>query len=80
MRKSYDKNQLIANLQVVDPQFGNVTEGFRPFGFRIDKTKYGAEVVHIAGAVIRDKQSNAFSVDLNLNGKDDKAYKLEYEL
>lgn len=76
----YDKNQLIANLKVVDPQFGNVTEGFRPFGFRINKTKYGAEILHIAGAVIRDKQSNAFSVDLNLNGKDDKAYKLEYEL
>jgi len=76
----YDKNQLIANLKTVDPQFGNVTEGFRPFGFRINKTKYGAEIVHIAGAVIRDKQSNAFSVDLNLNGKDDKAYKLEYEL
>lgn len=76
----YDQNQLIANLKVVDPQFGNVTQGFRPFGFRINKTKYGAEILHISGAVIRDKQSNAFSVDLNLNGKDDKAYKLEYEL
>lgn len=77
---SYDENQLIANLKIVDPQFGNVTEGFRSFGFRINETKSGIKIVHIAGAIIRDKQSNAFSVDLNLNGKDDKAYKLEYEL
>jgi len=77
---AYDKNQLIANLKIVDPRFGNVTEGFRPFGFRINKTKYGAEIVHIAGAIIRDKQSNMLSVDLNLNGKDVKAYKLDYEL
>lgn len=76
----YDKNQLISSLKIVDPQFGSVTEGFRPFGFRINKTKFGAEIVHIAGAVIRDKQSNAFSVDLSLNGKDNKAYKLDYRL
>ena len=76
----HDENQIIASLKAVDPQFGNVTEGFRLFGFRINKTKYGAEIVHIAGAVIRDKQSNMFSVDLNLNSKDDKAYKLDYQL
>lgn len=36
---TYDKNELITNLVKVDPQFDNITEGFRPFGFRINKTK-----------------------------------------
>jgi hypothetical protein len=77
---SYDKNELVANLVKVDPQFGNVTEGFRPFGFRINKAKDGTDVLHISGAIIRDKQSNEFSVDLNLNGKDDSIYVLQYKL
>lgn len=76
----YDKNELITNLTKVDPQFGNVTEGFRPFGFRIDKAKNGTEVLHIFGAIIRDKQSNEFSVDLDLNGKEDNIFVLQYKL
>jgi len=77
---SYDKNELVTNLTKVDPQFGNVTEGFRPFGFRINKAKDGTDVLHISGAIIRDKQSNEFSVDLDLNGKDDNIYVLQYKL
>lgn len=77
---TYDKNELITNLAKVDPQFGNVTEGFRPFGFRINKVKDGTDLLHISGAIIRDKQSNEFSVDLDLNGKDDNIYVLQYKL
>jgi len=77
---TYDKNELITNLTNVDPQFGNVTEGFRPFGFRINIAKDGTEVLHISGAIIRDKQSNEFSVDLDLNGKDDNIFILQYKL
>lgn len=77
---TYDKNELITNLSKVDPQFGNVTEGFRPFGFRINQTKDSTDVLHIFGAIIRDKQSNEFSVDLDLNGKDDNIYVLQYKL
>jgi len=77
---SYDKNELITNLKSVDTQFGNVTEGFTPFGFRINKVKDGTDVLHISGAIIRDKQSNEFSVDLDLNGKDYNIYVLQYKL
>jgi hypothetical protein len=77
---TYDKNELITNLTNFDPQFGNVTEGFRPFGFRINKAKDGTEVLHISGAIIRDKQSNEFSVDLDLNGNDDNIFVLQYKL
>jgi hypothetical protein len=77
---AYDKNELITNLKAFDPQFGNVTEGFRPFGFRINEGKSGAEVLHISGAIIRDIQSNEFSVDLDLHGLDDTIYMLQYKL
>jgi hypothetical protein len=77
---SYNKEELIKNLLLIDPQFGNVTEGFRSFGFRINKEKDGMEILHISGAIIRDKQSNEFSVDLDLNGKDDTVYLLQYKL
>jgi hypothetical protein len=77
---SYDKNELITNLAKVDPQFGNVTEGFRPFGFGIYKAKDGTDVLHISGAIIRDKLSNEFSVDLDLNGRDDNIFALQYKL
>ena len=76
----YDKKELIAELKSVDPKYGNVTEGFVPFGFRIDKLKNGISVLHLAGALVRDKQSNEFSVDLDLNSTEDKIYILQYKL
>jgi hypothetical protein len=76
---SYDKNILISSLKSADPQFGNVTEGFRPFGFRIYKTNDGREILHISGAIIRDKQNNEFSIDLDLNGADESIYMLDYK-
>lgn len=77
---SYDKNELITNLTKVDSQFGNVTEGFLPFGFRINKAKDETDILHISGAIIRDKQNNEFSIDLDLNGKDNNIYVLQYKL
>jgi len=77
---SYDKNELITKLKSIDPQFGNVTEGFRPFGFGIKKAKDGSDVLHISGAVIREKQSHELSIDLDLNGSEDKIYLLQYGL
>jgi hypothetical protein len=76
---NYDKNELISNLSMVDSQFGNVTEGFSPLGFVVNETKDGTKILHITGAIVRDKQNNQFSVDLDLNGKDDKVYLLEYK-
>lgn len=76
----YDKKELIAKLKSVDPDYGNVTKDFVPFGFRINKLKNGIDVLHISGAVVRDKQSNEFSVDLDLNSTEDKIYILQYKL
>jgi hypothetical protein len=76
----YDKKELIAKLKSVDSDYGNVTEGFVPFGFRVGELKNGISVLHLAGAIIRDKQSNEFSVDLDINSKEDKIYILQYKL
>lgn len=77
---SYDKNVLIKNLKGGDGQFGNVTDGFQPFGFRVKEVPDGREILHISGAIIRDKQSNEFSVDLDLNKSDDSIFIFEYKL
>jgi hypothetical protein len=77
---TYDKKELITNMAKLDTQFGNVTEGFRCLGFTINKALNGTEVLHIAGAVMRDKQNHEFSVDLDLNGKDESIYLLQYKM
>ena len=76
----YDKNELIEGIETAESQLGNVTKGFRPFGFEIRHAKDGTDVLHISGAIIRDKQSNQFSVDMDLNGTGDNIYMLQYEL
>jgi hypothetical protein len=72
--------KLVNNLKSIEPQFGNVTGGFRPYGFSIEKTKNNSEILHISGVIIREKQSNEFSIDLDLNGSDEKIYSLNYKL
>ena len=75
----YDKDELITNLENMNPKFGKVTE-FNPYGFRINKTKNGTEILHVSGAMIRELQNNAFSVDLNLNSDKEEIYLLQYKL
>jgi hypothetical protein len=77
---SFDKNALVAKIKEVEAQLSNVTEGFRPYGFRINKAKDNIDVLHISGAIIREEQGNEFSVDLDLNGKEDNIFVLQYEL
>ncbi|MBC3538617.1 hypothetical protein ACFSC6_06275 [Rufibacter sediminis] len=76
----YDKKALIASLKEADGKLGNVTEPLRPFGFKVNQTKDGKEILHIYGAMIRDKQNNGFGLDLDLKGKKEEAYLLNYEL
>ncbi len=76
----YDKNEFMARLKSGDTLFGNVTDGFRPYGFYITKEDGGKNRLHISGVIIRDKQSNEFSIDLYLNWKDDKILLLQYKL
>lgn len=77
---NYNKEELISKLKIVDPQFGNVTEGIRKFGFVTYKSEIGKELIHISGIIVRDKQSNEFSIDLDLNSDKNEIYELDYRL
>lgn len=77
----YNKNTLIKNIENADPEFGNITEeGYRFWGYRINTTNTGMQLLHISLVLIRDKQSSTFSVDLDLNGTNNEVYLLNYKL
>ena len=75
---AFDKDELIPRLKEVEPQFGNILE-FRLFGFKITEIK-DKELMHISGAIIRDKQNNEFSVDIDFNSDKYELYQLQYKL
>ena len=75
----YDKKGLISNIEKMDPQFGIIKE-FIPYGFRTKNLDNGKKVLHISGALMRDKQSNEFSVDLNPDSPTDEIYLIQYKL
>jgi hypothetical protein len=77
---TYNKNELLSNLEKVDSSFGNITEGFRLFGFRNDLMKNGIQILHFSGAIIRDKQSNEFSIDIDWSENSNKLYRLQYKM
>ena len=74
----FDKEELIPRLKEVEPQFGNIIE-FRPYGFKIVPIK-GKDILHISGAIMRDKQNNEFSVDVDLNSDKMELFQLQYKL
>ena len=75
----YDKNDLIYNISKIDSMYGQIKE-FLPYGFRFKKLENGKELLHISGALIRDKQSNEFSVDLDPESTKDEIFILQYKL
>ncbi|MBW4971372.1 hypothetical protein KZY98_12940 [Croceibacter atlanticus] len=75
----FNKDELITNLENANPKLGKVTE-FNPYGFRINNSKSGIEILHVSGAMIREIQNNAFSVDLDLNSEKEEIYLLQYKL
>ncbi|WP_298425515.1 hypothetical protein [uncultured Kordia sp.] len=75
---AFNKDELIPRLKEVEPQFGNILE-FRLFGFKIMEIK-DKELMHISGAIIRDKQNNEFSVDIDFNSDKYELYQLQYKL
>ena len=75
----YDKDELISNLIKFEPQFGDIKE-FRPFGFRINQTKNGMNILHISGALIREVQNSEFSIDVDLNSDKEEVFLLQYKL
>jgi len=75
----YDKNELVTNIEKIDPNFGNVKE-FMPYGFRINENEQGKRFLHISGAVLRDKQNHEFSADFDLDAPKDKVLMIEFKL
>lgn len=37
------------------------------------------EILHLSGALIRDKQNNEFSIDIDFNSDKDEIYQLQYK-
>ncbi|MFI2742732.1 hypothetical protein ACG2LH_08335 [Zhouia sp. PK063] len=74
----FDKDELISRLKDIEPQFGNILE-FRLFGFKITKIK-DKKLMHISGVIIRDKQNNEFSIDIDFNSDKYELYQLQYKL
>lgn len=75
----YNKNEVVANLAKVEPQLGTIQK-FLPYGFRLRKLDNGKEFLHISGVLLRDKQSNEFSVDLDPVAKRDEVIAVNYKL
>jgi hypothetical protein len=75
----YDKNELVANMEKVDSNFGDVKE-FLPYGFRFNELENGKKYLHISGAIMRDKQNHEFSADFDLDAPIDELLKIEYKL
>ncbi|MCE3226435.1 MAG: hypothetical protein K0S32_986 [Bacteroidetes bacterium] len=74
----YNKKDLINNIEKMDNDFGIIKE-FLPYGFKIKDLNNGKKVLYISGALIRDKQSNEFSVDLNPEAAEE-IYLIQYQL
>lgn len=76
----YSEDTLIANLVKFDPQFGTIKE-FLPYGFRRSQRERDLrEVLHISGVLLRDKQNNEFSVDIDPKSTKDEILVLQYTL
>ena len=76
----YNKDTLINNVAKFDPQFGTIKE-FLPYGFRLSQRERDQrEVLHISGVLLRDKQNNEFSVDIDPQSTKDEIIVLQYQL
>ncbi len=75
----YDKDKLIATLAKADPQFGTIKE-FLLYGFYFNPEKDSPDFLHISGALIRDKESNPFSIDIDTKATNDDIILLQYKL
>ncbi|SHG48771.1 hypothetical protein SAMN04488109_0486 [Chryseolinea serpens] len=74
----YDKNELVTNIEKVEPEFGNIKE-YRLFGFKFSYAGDN-EILKIYGVVLRDKNNHELSIYLDPNSKKEEILKLDYEL
>ncbi|AXT59204.1 hypothetical protein D1816_02190 [Aquimarina sp. AD10] len=73
----FDKNELVPRLIKLEPQFGDIKE-YRFFGFMIAPYK-GKDILHLSGALLREKQNHEFSIDVDFNSNRDELYQLQYK-
>lgn len=74
----YDKNELVANMERMDPEFGSITE-YRLFGFNFSSAG-NDQILKIYGIVLRDKNNHELSIFLDPNSKKEEILKLDYKL
>jgi hypothetical protein len=75
----YDKNELINSMAKIEPTIGTIKE-FLPYGFRFHEMDNGRENLHISGVIIRDQQSNEFSIDIDPNSTKEEVIIFDYKL
>ncbi len=71
-----DKEELVPRMKEVEPQLGKIQE-FQFFGFKIVTYK-GVEVLHLSGALIREKQNHEFSIDIDYNSDKEELYQIQF--
>ena len=74
----YDKNELVDNMEKLEPEFGNITE-YRLFGFRFSNAG-NDKILKIYGVVLRDKNNHELSIYLDPYSKKEEILKLDYKL
>jgi len=75
---NFDKDELIASLAALEPQLEEVKE-FLPFGYHVREVDNGMKVLHISGILAREVQNIEFSIDVDLNSKEEKVYYFQFK-
>ncbi|WP_394751254.1 hypothetical protein [Spongiimicrobium salis] len=73
----FDKEELVPRLIELEPQFGDIKE-YRFFGFMIVPYK-GKDMLHLSGALLREKQNHEFSIDVDFNSDKNELYQIQYK-
>jgi hypothetical protein len=75
----YDKAALISNMSKIDSSFGDV-KSFNMAGFRFSNLDKGRQILHLCGIIVRKKENNEFSIDIDPNSDNDEIFFLQYRL
>ncbi len=75
----YNKKDLIEKVKGIDPQLGALKQ-FLPFGFIFYNSDKGKELLHISGMMIREKNNNQFSIDIDPADAKEEAVVINYQL
>ena len=74
-----NKKDLIEKMKGIDPQLGALKQ-FLPFGFIFYNSDKGKELLHISGMMIREKNNNQFSIDIDPADAKEEAVVINYKL